>query len=94
MFANRELMRLALPVIKADYQAFDSYDCDDDVKVAAPIQAMGGDRDPYVTLGDLYGWGKHTDTVTVTVFDGGHFFLTDHIDAVAELLTTSCEQSA
>lgn len=87
VFANREIMRLALPAIKADYRAFDSYDCADDVKVATPIQALGGDRDPYVTLGDLYGWGKHTDTVTVTVFDGGHFYLNDHLDAVAELLT-------
>ncbi|GBE64982.1 putative phenyloxazoline synthase MbtB/ thioesterase [Mycobacterium sp. MFM001] len=91
VFANRELMRLALPVIKADYQAFDAYDCAPDVKVAAPIQAMGGDQDPYVTLGDLYGWGKHTDTVSVTVFDGGHFYLTDHIDAVAKLLAASAD---
>lgn len=88
VFANRDLMRLALPVIKADYQAFDAYDCAENVKVAIPIHAMGGDQDPYVTLGDLYGWGKHTDTVTVTVFDGGHFYVADHIDAVAELLTS------
>ncbi|HTQ22195.1 thioesterase II family protein [Mycobacterium sp.] len=96
VMANSAVMRLALPVIKADYQAFDAYSCADDVKVASPILAMGGDQDPYVTLGDLYGWGKHTDTVKVTVFDGGHFYLTSHIDAVAELLASSahCEQTA
>jgi len=94
VMANRALMRLALPVIKADYEAFDAYSCPDDVKVAAPIHAMGGDQDPYITLGDLYGWGKHTDTVAVTMFDGGHFYLQSHIDAVAELLAASaqCEQ--
>jgi surfactin synthase thioesterase subunit len=86
VIANRELMRLALPVIKADYKAFDSYSCAEDIKVAAPIHAMGGDQDPYITLGDLYGWGKHTDTVKVTMFDGGHFYLKSHIDAVAGLL--------
>ena len=86
VMANRDLMRLALPVIKADYQAFDAYACADDVKVAAPIHAMGGDQDPYVTLGDLYGWGKHSDTVKVTMFDGGHFYLTSHIDSVVDLL--------
>ena len=83
VIANRELMRLALPVIKADYNAFDAYSCADDVKVAAPIHAMGGDQDPYITLGDLYGWGRHTDAVQVTMFDGGHFYLKSHIDAVA-----------
>jgi surfactin synthase thioesterase subunit len=86
VFANREVMRLALPVIKADYAAFDAYSCAPDIKVAAPIHAMGGDQDPYITLGDLYGWGKHTATAKVTMFDGGHFYLESHIDAVAELL--------
>jgi surfactin synthase thioesterase subunit len=96
VIANRDLMRLALPVIKADYKAFDAYSCAADVKVAAPIHAMGGDQDPYITLGDLYGWGKHTHTVTVTIFDGGHFYLKSHIYAVAGLLASSaqCEQTA
>ncbi|MBY0288865.1 thioesterase [Mycolicibacterium sp. GF69] len=87
VFAHREVMRLSLPVIKADYRAFDAYTCSDDVKIAAPVHAIGGDQDPYVTLGDLYGWGKHSESLDVTVFDGGHFYLNDHLDAVAELVT-------
>jgi surfactin synthase thioesterase subunit len=96
VIANRELMRLTLPVMKADYRAFDAYSCADDIKVAAPIHAIGGDQDPYVTLGDLYGWGRHTDTVKVTMFDGGHFYLQPHIGAVAALLAAGgqCEQTA
>ncbi|MGO9927802.1 MAG: thioesterase II family protein [Mycobacterium sp.] len=86
VFANRDLMRLTLPVVKADFKAFDAYSCPEGVKVAAPIHAMGGDQDPYVTLGDLYGWGKHTDIVKVTMFDGGHFYVNQHIEAIAELL--------
>jgi surfactin synthase thioesterase subunit len=86
VFANREVMRLALPVIKADYAAFDAYSCAPDIKVVAPIHVMAGDQDPDITLGDLYGWGKHTGTIKVTMFDGGHFYLLSHIDAVAELL--------
>lgn len=89
VFANREVMRLALPVVKADYHAFDAYSCAEGVKVAAPIHAMGGDQDPIVTLGDLYGWGKHTDNVAVTMFDGGHFYLHEQVDAVAELLASA-----
>ncbi len=87
VFAHRELMRLTLPVIKADYRAFDTYTCSDAAKIAAPIHAMGGDQDPYVTLGDLYGWGKHAESLNVTVFDGGHFYLNQHLDAVAELVS-------
>ncbi|OOK78559.1 thioesterase domain protein [Mycobacterium kansasii] len=73
VFANRDLMRMALPVIKADYNAFDAYCCAEDVKIATPVHAMGGDQDPFITLGDLYGWGRHTDTARVTMFDGGTF---------------------
>jgi len=88
VFASRELMKLTLPVVKADFKAFDAYSCGEDVKVAVPIHAMGGDQDPYVTLGDLYGWGKHTDSLEVTMFDGGHFYLNQHVQAIAELLTS------
>lgn len=96
VYGNRDLMRLALPVIKADYRAFDAYCCAETVRITAPIHALGGDRDPIVTLGDLYGWGKHTDTIEVTMFDGGHFFLDDHLDAVARLLAScaQCQQTS
>ncbi|ORJ60167.1 thioesterase II family protein [Mycobacterium simiae] len=86
VLANREIMRLALPVVKADYAAFDAYSCAPGARVAAPIHALAGDRDPNVTLGDLYDWGKHTDTVEVTMFDGGHFYLESHLEAVSKLL--------
>jgi len=92
VFGNRELMKLALPVIKADYQACDAYSRSADVKIATPVHAIGGDQDPIVTLGDLYGWGKHTETVEVTMFDGGHFFLNEHIDRIAELLAASTQR--
>ena len=83
---------MALPVIKADYQACDAYSRSADVKIATPVHAIGGDQDPIVTLGDLYGWGKHTETVEVTMFDGGHFFLNEHIDRIAELLAASTQR--
>lgn len=86
VLANREIMRLALPVVKADYAAFDAYSCAQGARVAAPIHALAGDGDPNVTLGDLYDWGKHTDAVEVTMFDGGHFYLESHLEAVAKLL--------
>ena len=96
VFASRDLMRLALPAIKGDYAAFDAYACPEDVQIAAPIHAIAGDQDPIVTLRDLYGWGKHTDKLQVTMFDGGHFYLDEHVDAVAKLMASSaqCEPTA
>src|SRR5262249_46484799 len=80
VFADHDLMKLTLPHLKADYQACDAYSCSEDVKVAAPIHVLGGEQDPYVTLRDLYGWFKHSDDVKITLFEGGHFFLNEHID--------------
>lgn len=89
VFGNGDLMRLALPVLRADFSACDAYSCTDDVRIAAPIHVLGGEHDPAVTLADLYGWNHHADRVDVTMFDGGHFFVDDHVDAVARLLTTA-----
>lgn len=91
VLVNRDVMRLTLPVVKADFAAFDAYTCGEDVRVAAPVHAMGGDQDPYITLRDLYGWGRHTDSVKVTMFDGGHFYLNQHVDAIAQLLAESAQ---
>ncbi|WP_019931181.1 thioesterase II family protein [Nocardia sp. BMG111209] len=87
VLASREIMRMALPVVKADYRAFDAYTCAPDVRVRARIHAFGGAEDPYVTPRDLYGWAAHsTQDTEVTVFDGGHFYLHDNAAGIAELL--------
>ncbi|MGY2061370.1 thioesterase II family protein, partial [Nocardia gipuzkoensis] len=87
VLASREVMRMALPVVKADYRAFDAYTCAPDVKVRARIHALGGAEDPYVTPRDLYAWAAHSDReLEVTVFDGGHFYLNDNVAGIVELL--------
>ncbi|MCV7084330.1 thioesterase, partial [Mycolicibacter hiberniae] len=50
--------------------------------------------DPMITMRDLYGWGKHTDELDVTLFDGGHFFLNAQTEALAELLTANTAHAA
>lgn len=88
VLANRELMRMALPALKADYAAFDAYTCPKDVLLEVPLHAMGGSDDEFVTFGDLYGWQQHTPhELQVTMFDGGHFYLHDNVGAIAETLT-------
>ncbi|WP_067695819.1 thioesterase II family protein [Nocardia jejuensis] len=87
VLGNRELMRMALPALKADYAAFDAYTCEKDVLLDVPLHAMGGEDDEFVTMGDLYGWQAHTPhELQVTMFEGGHFYLHDHVAAIAETL--------
>ncbi|MEU7142869.1 alpha/beta fold hydrolase [Nocardia sp. NPDC046473] len=90
VLANREIIRLTLPVLKADYRAFDNYVCDPEVRVAARIEVLGGADDDFVTVGELRPWVAHSSGGgAVTLFDGGHFYLHNHVDGVAELLSSA-----
>ncbi|WP_078291978.1 alpha/beta fold hydrolase [Mycobacterium sp. D16R24] len=93
VMGNLDVMRMALPVMKGDYRAFNAYKCAEDVKVAARIHSIGGDQDPMITMRDLYGWGKHTNELDVTLFDGGHFFLNSQTEALAELLAANAARA-
>ncbi|RJO72045.1 thioesterase [Nocardia panacis] len=87
VLANREIMRMTLPALKADYAAFDAYRCGRDVRVAARMRIMGGADDEHVTAHHLREWSAHSEQeIAVTLFDGGHFYLNDHVAGIAELL--------
>lgn len=92
LLGHRDLMRMTLPALKADYAAFDSYTCGKDVTLRTPIHAMGGNSDEFVSMGDLYAWQQHTEhPLTVSMFDGGHFYLHDHVAAVSAVLAEGLE---
>jgi surfactin synthase thioesterase subunit len=78
-----ELLRMALPSIRADYTAIETYTCAPDRTIAAPIHALTGDRDPKATLDEVRRWEAHTTGgFTMKVFPGGHFYLDKHAPAV------------
>ncbi|MFE1593282.1 thioesterase II family protein [Nocardia sp. NPDC058705] len=87
VMASREVMRMALPVLKADYRAFDAYSCGTEVRISAPVLVLGGDDDPFVGPRDLHSWEQSTTAeIEVNLFDGGHFYIDDNIDGIAEAL--------
>ncbi|MBF6286126.1 thioesterase II family protein [Nocardia cyriacigeorgica] len=89
VLASREIMRMTLPALKADYAAFDRYDCGPDVKIQARMHILGGSDDEHVTARHLRDWAQHSDRdVTVSLFDGGHFYLNDHVADIADLLAS------
>ncbi|MFC9993595.1 thioesterase II family protein [Nocardia sp. NPDC127526] len=90
VLASRDVLRMALPVLKADYRAFDAYACAADIAVAAPILVLGGQDDEFVAPRALYAWEAHTRAgIQVTLFDGGHFYLNEHVAGIAELLVSA-----
>ncbi|MYR07115.1 alpha/beta fold hydrolase [Gordonia sp. SID5947] len=81
------VMRMALPVLRADYQAFDAYRASPEDRVATPVSVIGGADDPVIKPHDLHTWSAHADDVEVSVFDGGHFYLHENGPGILDVLT-------
>lgn len=87
LVADDEFIELLVRAVRADYLAFNRYACAPDVRLGADIHTIGGRDDHRISQDMLRGWETHTDgAFTLSLFDGGHFYIDDHIDAVAELV--------
>ncbi len=87
VLGNRDVMRLTLPALRADYAAFDRYSCAPDVVVQTRIHVLGGSDDEHVGRRHLHAWAQHSAReISVTMFEGGHFYLDQHVEAITELL--------
>lgn len=88
LLEDEDFLELLLPAVRADYRAFNRYTCERGVRIGADIHAVGGAGDHRVEENLLREWEFHTDGVfTFTQFDGGHFYIDDHLDDVAELVS-------
>jgi mycobactin phenyloxazoline synthetase len=88
LLEDEEFAELLVKAVQADYRALNAYSCRPDVRIGADIHAVGGDRDHRISRATLAGWETHTSgRFTVTEFEGGHFYLNDHLDAVARMVS-------
>lgn len=83
---NDEMMRLFLPVLRADFTLVETYTCVPGPLLNCPIWAFGGDADDVWPSDRLDGWRAFTRTgFHKQLFPGNHFFLNS---ARAKLLQT------
>lgn len=88
LLEDEEFVELLVPAVKADYRALSGYSCPPDVRIRANIHAVGGNRDHRISREMLTSWETHTSgRFTLSHFDGGHFYLNDHLDAVARMVS-------
>lgn len=84
VLSDEEFMRAALPAIRNDYKAIETYACPGGTAVTSPITVLVGDRDPQTTIEEAEAWRRHTTgAFTLKTFPGGHFFLNDNRMKVA-----------
>jgi len=76
VLADRELMQLLLPTLRADLTLYETYRYTAEAPLDCPISCFGGWQDHKVKVGDLEAWRDQTRaTFSLRLFTGDHFFL-------------------
>lgn len=74
--ANRELMSLYMPLLRANFTLDETYVYRDDEPLLCPLAVYGGEDDPETGSEDLDAWQQHCKgTFCCHMFPGGHFFI-------------------
>lgn len=72
---NPRLMRLFLPVLRADYSIVDTYSYRIEKPLHCPIDLFVGTNDPSISSNGIQGWQQETfANATMHHFAGNHFF--------------------
>lgn len=88
VLAERELMELCEPIIRADFQAVETYRHTPGPPFDIPIAVLGGRADREVSEPDLQLWAKETTAgVSYHFFPGGHFYIFDQWPAIAGIVS-------
>jgi medium-chain acyl-[acyl-carrier-protein] hydrolase len=78
-----ELMKLLIPVLRADITALETYVYKKEDPLDCPIYAFGGNSDSTTTAQDLEAWRLHTRRIfELKIFHGGHFFIRNNQQSV------------
>ncbi|MFE9674358.1 thioesterase II family protein [Streptomyces sp. NPDC006259] len=79
-----EIMEVFLPSLRNDYGAVARYRPSGEAVLDAPLLCLTGEQDPRVSPEEAAAWKTHTSAeFRLESFPGGHFFLSDHREAVA-----------
>lgn len=86
---SRELMAFMLPMLRADFKLVETYVGKFEALLPSRLIVMGGRQDAVVAFDDLRHWTElflHADPIKL--YEGGHFFLNQHIDDIVRTINT------
>ncbi|MEU8627512.1 alpha/beta fold hydrolase [Streptomyces sp. NPDC048669] len=90
LLTDPDILQLALPPLRADYAMLSARTHVPGPPLRCPVVALTGDRDPRVSVEGVQAWERETEgSFERHVLSGGHFFLGDHLDRVAELVAAN-----
>jgi medium-chain acyl-[acyl-carrier-protein] hydrolase len=78
-----ELMKLVIPVLRADITALETYAYEEQDPLDCSIYASGGNLDSTVEEKELEAWRLHTSSgFELKMFDGDHFFIRNNRESI------------
>jgi surfactin synthase thioesterase subunit/ParB-like chromosome segregation protein Spo0J len=98
VLADRDLIELLIPTLRADLEACETYVHADRAPLPVPITVVGGSSDPLSGSDALRAWNQHTsDNFRLLMYDAGHFLPSSHEDKLlqdlAPILTNAAANS-
>ncbi|MFE5792305.1 thioesterase II family protein [Streptomyces sp. NPDC056503] len=79
LLVDEDILRMALPSLRADYTAVETYVYREGPALDCPVRVFTGAADPQVNREEAESWAEHTaSTFAVRTFPGGHFYLSEH----------------
>jgi surfactin synthase thioesterase subunit len=83
---SRELMEFYLPVIRADFEASETFEYRPGIKLNIPVTVMNGKEDD-ISEADAAAWQMETSRpLSILNFPGDHFFIFEHIPAISNII--------
>jgi medium-chain acyl-[acyl-carrier-protein] hydrolase len=87
VLGNAELMQLMLPLLRADFEACQTYRYTEGPRLSCALSAFGGTEDE-VTPAEIDEWGKHTiGSFRRCMFPGEHFFINTQQRILLQILS-------
>lgn len=87
VLADRELRKIVLPILRADFAASEGYVYRSQSPLECPITVLGGAQDQIVSYEELIGWRVHSrQPCSVQVLPGDHFFVQTSHTAIWQII--------
>ncbi len=91
--AEKDLMDLFVPILKADFQAISDYNYKKTTLLEIPVTVMIG-LDEDISYEEALQWQNiTTQKIVVKQFPGNHFFIFDHLPKIGNLISRTLEET-
>ena len=84
---NKDLMKLLLPAIRADFELAETYQCQQEPPLSCPITVLGGLQEE-TTEEEFATWEKETTgEFKLNFLPGNHFFIHTQYEAIIDMIS-------